>query len=143
MGSRPAKRATRAVSSVGQSTCFTRRGSEVQVLYRPPSRLEEVLRPPDCCKTLGWLSIIRPPDCIGMGGSANEKWLCPQGYKHPSAHQLNPSSKVLSSLSVPTVKVPGQLSIMKAISGVFYGTPISRNGLMMSVRLRNGILGNS
>jgi hypothetical protein len=25
----------RAVSSVGQSTCFTRRGSQVQVLYRP------------------------------------------------------------------------------------------------------------
>ena len=50
MGSRPAKRAILsglpksrrlfgyiwAVSSVGQSTCFTRRGSEVQVLYRPP-----------------------------------------------------------------------------------------------------------
>jgi hypothetical protein len=41
-GSSPTRRAIFsgyiwAVSSVGQSTCFTRRGSVVQILYRPPS----------------------------------------------------------------------------------------------------------
>ena len=32
-----------AVSSVGQSTCFTRRGSQVQVLYRPLETAKAIL----------------------------------------------------------------------------------------------------
>ena len=43
VGSSPTRRA-RAISSVGQSTCFTRKGSEVQVLYRPPGNAADASR---------------------------------------------------------------------------------------------------